>query len=152
MSIISKADLQTLIENLTHEVGIPLYIGSDFEFKDGHKPEALKDNQIAVYIFYYPAGDIYLKIGKVGGNSNPRYLHQHYDPNSNGSTLAKSLCNDNSFYGQFNKQNVGEWIRQNTKRLNIVFNCDDRSASSFRHVNSFIEAALHFMLNPKYEK
>ena len=110
----------------------------------GHQQGALPNGQMAVYCFFQGAQA--LKIGKANTGSNPRYQYQHYLPNSYGSVLAKSLLNDPQYLGQFNQNTVGDCIKNNVIRYNIVL-----SAQHHRNILHFIEAFLILKFEPKYE-
>ena len=87
-----------------------------------HKPpSALPPDKIAVYIFFQKAQC--LKVGKVGLNSNARYIGQHYSPGSSNSNLAKSILESPDRIGisTVDSENVGEWIKTNTDRINVLF-------------------------------
>lgn len=83
-------------------------------------PARLPKGKMAVYMFFYQ--DQCLKVGKVGPNSNARYVSQHYHLNSSNSNLAKSLLNKSSELNLsgVNKINASKWIQQNTSRINIL--------------------------------
>ena len=104
----------------------------------------------AVYVFYYPDGKKYLKIGEVGGNSTARFFSQHYNPRSAKSTLAKSIVKSNEFRTKENKpvceDNVKCWMEKNLQRIDIIFT---KSGNPF--VSKFVESYLHFVLQPRFE-
>lgn len=79
----------------------------------------------AVYMFYYPCKEEYLKIGEVGGNSTARFFNQHYNPDSANSTLAKSIVESKEFHTKENKlvcnDNVKDWMVDNLQRIDIIF-------------------------------
>jgi hypothetical protein len=83
-----------------------------------HIPLALPLNTAAVYIFKW--NNHYLKVGKVNPNSNARYQYHHYNPDSSGSNLSKSLLNEPEFQALLGDGNVGEWLKTNTSRFNIL--------------------------------
>jgi hypothetical protein len=58
----------------------------------------------------------------VGPKSQARYTSQHYSPNSSKSNLAKSLlAHKNELnLSVLNDRNVGDWIKNNTDRANIL--------------------------------
>lgn len=112
-----------------------------------HIPLALPANSAAVYIFKW--NDNYLKVGKAGPNSNPRYQSQHYSVNANGSTLAKTLRDEPEFHamvGAYPDTNWGEWIKENTTRFNIIIPAN--LGPKFLH---FIEAFFILKCNPLFE-
>jgi len=79
-----------------------------------HKPKGLPTGMMAVYTFFLNGQA--LKVGKAGPNSDARYRSQHYNPNSAGSTLARSILNSPAKAGAtgVNELNIGDWIRQHT--------------------------------------
>ena len=109
-------------------------------------PKSLAKGKMAIYIFKYK--DSYLKIGKVGAKSKPRYIYQHYQPDSSPSNLAKSILKDELFSisHSITKDNVGQWIKDNCQRINILI---DKELGHF--ALSLIEAMLHYKYQPKYE-
>jgi hypothetical protein len=109
-----------------------------------HKPKGLPIGRMGIYTFSF--NDRFLKIGKAGENSGPRFLSQHYNLSSN-STLAASLIRDDELC-EFNisKMNVKAWIKANCRRIDIVM---DSSVGVF--ALGFIEALLHYAYEPKYE-
>ena len=106
-------------------------------------PKSLDNGKMAIYIFKYK--DTYLKIGKVGAKSKARYTSQHYSPKSSISNLAKSILKDEVFSisHSITKENVGQWIKDNCQRINILI--DEELG---RLALSLIEAALHYKYNP----
>ena len=109
-------------------------------------PSALPRGKMAVYIFFHKAQC--LKIGKVGCNSNARYVSQHYNPESSMSNLAKSILESPGKIGisPLESASVGEWIKANTARINILFPAEWGVASL-----TLAEAFLQFRLKPVYE-
>lgn len=113
--------------------------------KAPHTPKSLPEGKIAVSIFKY--GDEYLKTGRFGPNSNARFQSQHYLPNSSLSNLAKSILNDSNFHEQgLNANNIGDWIKNNCRRIDIII--DENLGSS---TSELIKAALNYRFRPKYE-
>ncbi len=111
-----------------------------------HKPpSSLPAGKMAVYAFWW--NDEWLKIGKAGPNSGPRYVSQHYTGSAM-STLAGSLENDSCMenVSGFDRLNPGEWIKKSTCRVNILI-----SAQRRKEVLSLLEAFLHARLSPHYE-
>lgn len=110
-----------------------------------HKPTGLPRGKMGIYAFSY--NNRFLKIGKVGQNSNARFQSQHYKPNSSQSNLAKSILNDAMFDSEnLNEDNVGDWIKNNVRRIDFVI---DASLGIF--VLNLIEAFLHCYFEPLYE-
>jgi hypothetical protein len=110
-----------------------------------HEPKSLPKNTMGVYIFLYKGK--FLKIGKAGPNSNARFLSQHYNPNSAKSTLAKSILSDKRMENLgINELNVGTWIKNNCRRIDIIL---DKDLGIF--ALELVEAILHYKYEPVYE-
>ena len=108
-------------------------------------PHSLPKGKMAVYTFVYQG--VFLKIGRVGLNSNARYTSHHYNPKSAMSNLAKSILLDVEMRDKgINEDNVGEWIKQNCRRIDIEIDADLGIFTL-----EFIEAVLHYKYMPKYE-
>ena len=109
-----------------------------------HKTKILPNGKMAVYLFFL--GNDCLKIGKVGPNSNARYNSQHYNPKDSKSNLANSILSDNSFPEKINDNEIGNWIKNNIQRINVLI---DENVGIF--ALNFIEAYLQLVFKPKYE-
>ena len=109
-----------------------------------HIPQPLPKGFSAVYFFKWK--DEFLKVGKAGLNTKPRYLSQHYYIYENGSTLSKSLSNDSKFSALIGDATPGEWLKINTTRFNILI--PDTLSKNF--VN-FAEAFFILKCNPRFE-
>ena len=108
-------------------------------------PKSLKPGTMGVYTFFYNGE--FLKIGKAGPSSNARFTNQHYSPSSSQSNLSKSILQDEDMQNLgITADNVGEWIKQNTRRIDIIL---DESLGIF--TLELVEAALHYRYEPKYE-
>jgi hypothetical protein len=113
-----------------------------------HKPPSrLPKGKMAAYGFWC-SGE-WLKIGIAGPKSNARYTSQHYSPTSAPSTLAGSLLKSAgiSESEHFNRDFVGDWIKSNCHRVNILLN-SNHGMLLLRLLESF----LHLYLRPRYEK
>lgn len=110
-----------------------------------HQPSGLPKGKFGIYSFEF--ADEFLKIGKVGQNSDARFRSQHYSPKSSQSNLAKSILNDSDFV-RFNltDDTIADWIKKNVRRIDFII---DASLGVF--VLNLIEAFLHLLLKPKYE-
>ena len=109
-------------------------------------PTRLPAGKMAVYGFW---GDgSWLKIGKVGPNSNARYTSQHYNLGSAQSTLAGSLVNDSHMLAvaEFDPNASGVWIKAAAHRVNILM-----PASRQPGLLALLEAFLHLRVRPRYE-
>jgi hypothetical protein len=111
-----------------------------------HKPSGLPKGKMAVYCFVL--GDQVLKVGLAGPNSDARYRSQHYNPNSAGSNLAKSLVTYPERIGakSIDSDRVGEWIKQNTDRVNFLL-----PAALGKPTLAMLETFLHARWAPVYE-
>jgi hypothetical protein len=109
---------------------------------------SLPEGKIAVYIFLdeRAAPGACLKAGRVSENSNARFRYQHYNPYSSKSNLAASLLNDPAVPAEITDANVGDWIKDNTLRINLLL-----PAAKGAAVLNLLEAFVQARLNPKYE-
>lgn len=111
-----------------------------------HKPVPLLNGHMAVYIFTSPTFDKCYKVGKVFVNSNARYQTQHYSHSSSKSNLAKALLDDYGLNSNFTPDNIGNWIKQNITRTNLLLD----AAKGVRILN-LLEAFIQLKLDPAYE-
>ena len=110
-----------------------------------HKPAGLPPGKMSVYAFFLNGNA--LKIGKVGANSDAPFRSQHYYPNSAGSSLARSILLYPSKVGaDVNAQNVGDWIKGNTDRVNLFV-----PASLGDPMLALLESFLHVRWKPVFE-
>lgn len=139
-------EIDTIIQSISYLLKKPISRESYKIIDRGvpHKPESLPKGKIAVYIFKYK--DEYLKIGRVGANSSPRFQSQHYLPKSSISNLAKSISNDCTNYENMDSNHIGDWIKENCRRIDILI---DENLGSF--ASELIESILHYRFRPKYE-
>ena len=105
----------------------------------------------AAYGSMCPAGaNRILKVGKVGANSSPRFTSQHYFPNSNGSTLAKSLLVERVLWQYLGIVDLDEfavkaWMLENLERDNFYVPSTDAG------VERELERYLRGRLGPVFE-
>jgi hypothetical protein len=111
---------------------------------DTHEKPDLPQGMRALYFFKYDQEGRYLKVGKVNTGSGNRFKYQHYLPNANGSTLARSINQSDNYAIQ--EELIGAWIQENTTRVNIFFPI----AYSERFL-SFAEKFLVLALEPEFE-
>lgn len=145
MELINEID--SLIQDVSKTIGKPIVV-EGYEIIDRglpHKPKSLPIGMMGVYAFWY--NDRFLKIGKAGSKSGPRFLSQHYNPKSAQSTLAASILRDPDML-QFGvtEENVGVWIKENCRRIDILVNVELGIFTL-----GLIEAVLHYKYEPKYE-
>ncbi len=128
--------------------GIPIAV-SEIEIVElpapHRRPSSLPKGKLAVYVFVY--GDSCLKVGKAGQRSTARYCSHHYGMNAP-STLAKSLLKNQNRISVSNMNDaiVGEWICQNTRRINFLL-----PASYGIFLLSLLEAFVQCHLKPVFE-
>jgi hypothetical protein len=111
-----------------------------------HRPPILPAGKMGVYIFQW--GNQCLKVGKAGPRTHARYRYQHYRPRSSNSNLAKSILKEQENLGiaGIDESNVGEWIKENTDRINILL----ENAAGVPVLN-LLEAFLQCRLKPRFE-
>ncbi|MDR2558676.1 MAG: hypothetical protein LBC86_03915 [Oscillospiraceae bacterium] len=110
-----------------------------------HRSKTLPQGKMAIYTFVHNGQ--FLKIGKVGKNSNARFSSQHYNPGSAMSTLSKSILRDPSMKNHgLNHANIKPWMKQNLHRIDIIID-----AGLGNEFLARIEDVMHYMFNPKYE-
>jgi hypothetical protein len=121
-----------------------------------HSSLRLPTKQCACYVFSLtsnsksPAGpNRVLKVGRIGPNSAPRFVSQHYNPDSAGSNLAGAIANNSLLWDYIGLDgpvpDYGQWIKYNTDR--------DHFFMDAQHVNltSFLEVYLKAICGPIYE-
>lgn len=155
-----KKNISKYIEKITLLLGNPLKDGVNFNIdipteKRSFKSYCKKYGELsgAVYAFYLKANvDLpkdksrFFKIGRVGPKSTARFDGHHYNSKSSGSNLAKSILNDKDRLGLKKIGDIGEFIRNNFIRINILF---FSSAPEFS--NELVEALLHYKYKPLFE-
>lgn len=145
MELITEMD--KLIKNVSNVLEKTID-SSKYEIVDRgmpHQPKSLPIGMMGVYTFWY--NESFLKIGKAGSKSSARFLSQHYNPKSAKSTLAASILNDDDMLKLgIDEENVGEWIKKNCRRIDILINVELGIFTL-----DLVEAALHYKYEPKYE-
>lgn len=109
-----------------------------------HEPRNLPKGKEAVYIFIYR--DKFLKIGRVGKKSNPRFKNQHYSVSASKSTLANQILNNENFKKIVDMDNIEGWIKHNCRRIDILLD-----ANSGDFLTSMVEAILQYKYEPLFE-
>ena len=146
--MISNKDIEQLV-NVSKETGFNLN-EEDLKLiiwpagQNTHVPKSLPKFKSADYIFKWR--DEYLKVGKVNSNSNARFQSQHYNPDSSKSNLSKSILLDRELSKLVGNSNVGDWIKINTTRYNILI--PDNLGRNFVH---FVEAFFILKCSPRFE-
>lgn len=118
----------------------------EIEFHNApHRPTGLPRGKMAVYAFW--GNGEWIKVGKVGPNSDARFRSQHYQPGRAASSLANSLCKDQRMISVqgFAPEQCGNWIRAHTHRCNIFV-----AANKPKSLLSLLETFLHHRLKPRY--
>lgn len=145
MKLISE--MNKLIQNVSQVLGDPID-STKYEIVDRgtpHQAKSLPVGMMGIYTFWYNGA--FLKIGKAGFKSSARFLSQHYNPKSAQSTLAASILKDDDLLKlELNEENVGEWIKRNCRRIDILINVELGIFTL-----DLIEAVLHHKYEPKYE-
>lgn len=135
-----------LIISILNQTGINVE-NSQIRFVDCGNPHKSNYpmNHVAIYTFHYQGR--FLKIGKVSEKNKSRFYSHHYHPSRNRSNLSKSILADPAM-SKYNldSETVGDWIRMNTKRVNLII---DAPLGLF--ALNLIEAILHALYAPKYE-
>lgn len=156
-----QKEISRCIENATLLLKKPLKEGRDFIIDVPKEPKSFrlyeKETKSAlkgaVYVFYLGENSSltkeenrFFKIGRVGPKSTARFDSQHYNPKSNGSNLAKSLLIDKDRLGLKENGGIGDFIRNNFVRINILF-----LGSAPEFSNELVEAMLHYKYKPFFE-
>mgnify|MGYP003613320100 CR=1 FL=1 len=139
-------EIEKIIYGVSSALGKPIPQGKCQIIDRGvpHVPKSLPVGKMGIYTFWLDGNA--LKIGKAGPSSNARFLSQHYNPKSAPSTLAASILVGNKHAADSTPENVGSWIKQHCRRIDILF---DSNLGIF--TLELIEAALHYVYEPVYE-
>ncbi|MCQ2385351.1 MAG: hypothetical protein MJ078_01555 [Clostridia bacterium] len=144
-------DKMKLIEALTKDLGDGID-PADYYVEDmgcPHRPpRTLPKGYAAIYVFAYGSDTEYtiLKIGKANAKSRARFVSHHYGFHAR-STLAKSLCRDDTFIALgVTESNVKVWMQQNLRRINVYLKTDCGKAAT-----ELTESVFHYAFRPKYE-
>jgi len=112
-----------------------------------HEPPELPKGQAAVYVF--STRDYVLKIGKAEQDAQAEYNSQYYI-NSTSKTLAESLVNCNSRSLYLNTENVGDWIKKNTTRVNFILSPAYSGNNKILDMLAiFVEKRLQHLYDPR---
>ncbi len=136
---------------MVHYLGVP------------HRPVSLRVGWQGVYAFQL--GATWLKVGKAGPKSNARWISHHYGPTRAISTLAGSLLR----YTQASSLNlpslppdlrarlvtihpeaIGNWIKQNTARVNICIR-EELRQSGLTALENIALGVLHPVFEGRWE-
>jgi len=115
------------------------------------RSECRPNASCAVYVFSLKGqAQVVLKVGKVGPNSGPRFVYQHYKPKSSGSNLAKSLLGAPAAWSRLacaslHDDNVGDWLKENTDRDHFFVLSNDAL------LTSLLEVFVQCRLRPLFE-
>ena len=126
-----------------------------FEYQPmGHGTPKFNKSNMYIYSFWFDGEDVPLKIGKAGSKTESRYKYHHYNKNSVGSCLAKSIAADTAFCNKnsidTDTEPLKKWIKANCHRLNIIMPNNPQNGYDMFTLE-LIEAILHNIYRPKYE-
>lgn len=143
----TKLVLKDFKKCLAASAGIPP--GLEYEIRvrwPPHKPPGELNGHGAVYAFYWPERGAFLKVGKAGAQSGPRYRYQHYGPNA-GSTLFKDLKKECDILGiPCEERQLKSWMYAHLARADILL-----APRYDPLVLALLEAFLHLRWRPRYE-
>ena len=111
-------------------------------------PPRLPKDRIADYVFATPQQT--LKVGLVGAGNRKRYTRYHYQPNrhQNGS-LGLSIMSDPQWgKPRLTQATVGDWIKRNCERTNILLNAPKQSMSGQRPTADISRHSRYFSFVP----
>ncbi|KAB2792869.1 hypothetical protein F9K96_07005 [Brucella anthropi] len=130
-----------------HHPGFSLPTIDVVEWREHSGYPQLPKMKKAVYSFHLRDKAKVLKVGQAGGASPARYSYQHYRVDPQSSTLANSLVASSQASGEaLNAENVGQWIRDNTVRVDFLIPSD----ASFELMN-YLERFLFVEWSPVFE-
>jgi hypothetical protein len=112
-----------------------------------HRPPQLPRDKRIVYGFWMERWD-WLKIGRLGPNSQARSTTQHYLDGNARSCLPRSIRLDPEMHEapKLDRYRLRDWIMRNTCRANILVSAREDQAILLR-----LEKFLHRRLKPRYE-
>lgn len=133
--------IEAVGENLTAQI-----IRVECSGPPHRQPSSQPGGMPAVYAFFYEGRC--LKCGQVGPNSAARYTSQHYNPKSSKSNLAATLLKRGHEIElpDIPEANVGEWIKSNTARANVLL-----PTTINKRTLNFAEAFFHILWKPVFE-
>ena len=116
------------------------------EFYDApHQPPGPLRGRQAAYLFF--RGQEWLRIGQTGYRS--RFTSHHYGTRRSGSTFAKDVWTNRTDFGFRGRESeVGDWIKQNCGRANVILPANRDWPKS---VLVLLESYLHYRLKPRFE-
>lgn len=120
-----EARIRKVIQNVCDEHNI-YYRSEEFDIEDSgkysHETPKFRSGKKSVFLFIeYGTPDRTLGVYYCGANSQSRFCYDHYKPHtSTPSTLAKTLY-DSYDSGHYKDENIGEWLKRYTRRINIFF-------------------------------
>lgn len=117
----------------------------DIRWPPHRAPGALRGRG-AVCSFFWPERGEFLKVGKAGSGTEPRYRYQHYGDKA-GSTLFKDLrANCRELGVPCEDEALRDWMHENLARADILL-----APGYDELVLSLLEAFLHLRWRPRYE-
>lgn len=113
-----------------------------------HEPLPLPRGKMGIYNFWMERCEEWLKIGRVGQYSQPRWTTHHYLIGNAASCLPLSIQSDPEMVEthKLNRYELRDWIKQNTCRANILV-----PARLDQGILLRLEKFLHRRLEPRYE-
>lgn len=118
-----KADIYKVISDTCDECNIK-FDKSDYQIdvseEYSHNSRSLPLGMRAVFLFI-TADEKCLGVYRANKNSNAAFQSHPYGINRSAGNLSKSLYGDPNS-PQYHNENVGEWIKANTKRIDIIYN------------------------------
>ena len=109
-----------------------------------NSPKKRDSNVSNVYMFQYK--DNFLKIGKADIKSSARHNSHHYTPKGSSSSLYHSLEKSDYFKSIISNGNIGKWIKENCRRIDIYINENESS-----YTLGMIESLMIYKFNPLFE-
>ncbi len=154
-----KKEVERIILKTSKILGDKIKILDDFyteiqglkREKDNKRPEGYN----AIYMFIYLEHEDeyrFLKIGQTMANNTVRFTDAHYKFQTGKVTiLATSILDDKNFpVEKLNKSNIGQWMRDNLYRIDVLIkSTNDKHKDKIRL--NFIEGLLQYKFKPRYE-
>jgi len=117
----------------------------DIRWPPHKRPGRLKGRG-AIYTFFWPERNEFLKIGKAGSGSENRYRSHHYNGKAGSTLRADLLKNCNKLGIPCSTEKIEDWMLDNLARADVLFapGYDD-------FVLAMLEAFLHLRWRPRFE-
>ena len=143
-----RTDIEANLRAFCEEYDLSRNLFSTEYLPAPHMPPSWPRGKMGVYAFWTGRLEEWLKIGKAGPNSQPRWTTHHYLIGCADSCLPESLRSDPemSEVSELDRYELRAWIMRNTCRANILV-----SARVDQGILLRLEAFLHARLKPRYE-